>query len=224
MKKIVLSSVAALLIVGCAHEMPVGAAFKTPEQLKLNSAAHWDVLAHHEAGLIKKTLKNSSRLPIFIKEPDNSFPFAQTYHNLLTSSLAAQGAMIVTKPEFNAATVQYKVDVIKHAPHYTEMLGLPTPLAHGVYYLAATALGKGVHDVTTTAIEVVKAPFYAVIDQVKPNFATCSEVVITTQIVMGNQVLNSDSRVYYVERANLSHYAHHAPEPLPHHYTVTDYQ
>lgn len=223
MKKIVLAS-AVLLIAGCASEMPMGAAFKTPEQLKLNSASHWDVLAHHEAGLIKKTLKVSSKMPVYIKEPDKSYPFAKTYHNLLTSSLAAQGMTIVTKPEFNAATIQYTVDVVKHAGHYTQNMGLPTPLGHGVYYFAATLLGKGVHNATTTAIEVVKAPLYAIVDQVKPNFATSSEVVVTTQIIMGNQVLNSDSRVYYVEQANLGHYAHHEPEPLPHHYTVTDYQ
>ncbi|NOT86033.1 MAG: hypothetical protein HOP02_14905 [Methylococcaceae bacterium] len=223
MKKIALSTVA-LLIAGCAHEIPMGAAFKTPEQLKLNSAAHWDVLAHHEAGLIKKTLINSSRMPVFIKEPDKSYPFAKTYHNLLTSSLAAQGVTIVTQPEFNAATIRYDVDVVKHNANYTENMGLPTPLGHGVYYLAVTALGKGVHDVTTTAIEIVKAPFYAAVDQVKPNYATHVEVVITTQVVLGNQVLNSDSRVYYVERGNLPHYAYHEPEPVPHHYTVSDYQ
>ena len=221
MKKIVLASIA-LLVSGCAHEMPMGVAFKTPEQLKLNSAAHWDILANHEAGLIKKTLKNSSTLPVFIKEPADSFPFAQAYHHLLTSSLAAQGATIVTRPEFNAATISYVVDIVKHSANYTENMALPTPLGHGVYYLLATALGKGVHDVTSTAIEVVKAPFYAAVDQVKPNLATHVEVVITTQITMGNQVLNSDSRVYYVERGNLAHYAYHAPEALPHHYTVSD--
>ncbi len=223
MKKIVIAAVA-VLITGCAHEVPMGAAFKTQEQLKLNSAAHWDILAHHEASLIKKTLKNSSRMPIFIKEPDKSFPFAKTYHNLLTSSLAALGATILTQPEFNAATVQYTVDIINHAAHYTQNMGLPTPLGRGVFYLATTALGKGVHDVTTTAIEIVKAPAYAIVDQVKPNFATLSEVVITTQIVIGNQVLNSDSRVYYVEPGNLGQYAYREPEALPHHYNVTDYQ
>lgn len=223
MRTIVLS-MAAMLIAGCANEMPMGAAFKTPEQLKLDSAAHWDVLAHHEAGLIKATLSKLSKTPVYVKMPDNSFPFAKAYHSLLTSSLAAQGMMIMTQPDFNAAVIEYHVDSVKHAPHYTKNMGLPTPLAHGVFYLAATALGKGVHDVTTTAMEVVKAPFYAVVDQVKPNFATASEVVITTQILLGKQVLNSDSRVYYVDQRNLGHYAYHAPEALPHHYTVTDYQ
>jgi hypothetical protein len=223
MKKTVLFSIV-VLGAGCAQEVPMGAAFKTPEQLKLNSAAHWDVLAQHEAEWIKKTLKNSSRLPVFIKEPDKSTPFAQSYHQLLTSHLAAQGVTVVTQPEFNTATIRYDVDVIKHAAHYTQNMGLPTPLAQGVYYLAASALGKGLHDVTTTAIEVVKAPFYAAVDQVKPNLATAVEVVITTQIIIGQQVLHSDSRIYYVERGNLSHYAYREPEPLPHRFPVSDRQ
>lgn len=221
MKKLVLASLA-VFISGCAHEMPKGAAFKTPEQLKMNSASHWDVLAHNEAALIKQTLKKSSTLPLYIKAPDHSFPFAQAYHHLLTSNLAAQGAVLVTRPEFNAATVSYVVDVVKHAAHYTEQMGLPTPLGQGVFYLLSSYLGKGVHDVTTTAIEVAKAPAYAVIDQVKPNFATLAEVVITTQITMGNQILNSDSRVYYVDRGNLGHYAYRAPDALPHRFAVTD--
>jgi hypothetical protein len=221
MKKMVLASTV-LLMMGCAHEMPVGVAFKSPAQLKLNSAAHWDVLAHNEATLIKKTLKGSSTLPVFIKEPVQSSPFSKAYHQLLTSNLAAQGATILTKAEFNAAVINYTVDVIKHNASFKELGGLPTPLAHGVYYLASSALGRGVHDVTTTAIEVVKAPFYAVADQVKPNFASPVEVVITTQIVLGNQVLNSDSRVYYIEEGSVSNFAYRAPEPLPHHFKVSD--
>lgn len=223
MKKIILIPVA-LLMFGCAHEMPTGEAFKTTEQLKLNSASHWDVLAHHEAGMIKKTLEKSSKLPVFIKEPDKSFPFAKAYHNLLTSSLASEGVTIVTQQASSAATINYVVDVIEHSARYRENKALAKPLAKGVYYLAASALGKGVYDVTTTAMEVVKAPFYAVGGQIAPDFSTPAEVVITTQIVMGKQVLNSDSRVYYVDKRNLAHYSQRAPIPFPHHFTVTDHE
>jgi hypothetical protein len=167
-------------------------------------------------------LKKSSTLPLYIKEPDNSFPFAKTYQHLLTSNIVALGGSVVTQPEFNTATVKYTVDIIKHSAHFKENLALATPLAQGVYYLAATFLGRGVHDVTTTAIEIAKAPFYAAIDQVKPNIATPIEVVITTQIVMGNQILNSDSRVYYIERGNLPQYTYSAPPVAPHRYTVSD--
>lgn len=223
MKKTAISCLL-LVLVGCAHEVPVGTAFKKPEQLKLNSASHWEILAHNEAALIMKTLKNSSTLPLFIKEPNNSYPFAKTYQHLLTSNLVSQGATVSTQQEFNSATVSYTVDVIKHAAHYKEMMGLMTPLAHGVYYLASTVLGKGVHDVTTTGIEIVKAPFYAAIDQVHPSLSTPVEVVITTQIIMGNLVLSSDSRVYYVEPGNLPQYTYHAPEAVPHRFTVSDQQ
>lgn len=223
MKKIAISSLL-LLLAACAHEIPSGVAFKKPEQLKLNSASHWEILAHNEAALIMKALKNSATQPLFIKEPAHSFPFAQTYQHLLTSNLVAQGATVITKPEFNSATVTYTVDVIKHAAHYKEHLSLMTPLAHGVYFLTSTVLGRGVEDVTTTAIETVKAPFYAAIDQVKPNLASLAEVVITTQIVMGNLIVSSDSRVYYVARENLPQYTFNAPEQPPHKFVVTDQQ
>lgn len=223
MKKTVISCLL-LVLVGCAHEVPMGTAFKKPEQLKLNSASHWEILAHNEAELIMKTLKNSSTLPLFIKEPNNSFPFAKTYQHLLTSNLVSRGATVVTQQEFNSAIVTYTVDVIKHAAYYKENMSLLTPLAHGVYYLAATVLGKGVHDVTTTGIEIVKSPFYAAVDQVKPNLSTPVEVVITTQIVMGNLVLSSDSRVYYVEQGNLPQYTYRAPDAAPHQFTVSDQQ
>lgn len=223
MKKTAISCLL-LVLVGCAHEVPMGTAFKKPEQLKLNSASHWEILAHNEAALIMKTLKNSSTLPLFIKEPANSFPFAKSYQHLLTSNLVAQGATVTTQQEFNSATVTYSVDVIKHGAHYKDMMGLLTPLAHGVYYLTSTVLGKGVEDVTTTGIEIVKAPFYSAIEQVKPSLTTPVEVVITTQIIMGNLVLSSDSRVYYVDQGNLSQYTYRAPDAVPHRFTVSDLQ
>jgi len=222
MKRIVLFS-AALLISACAHEMPNGEAFKSTDQLKLNSASHWDVLARHEAGMIKHTLSKSPGLPVFIQEPNAGFPFATTYHHLLTSSLAAKGVPVITKPDFNAATISYVVDVVEHSPRYRENQALATPLAQGVYYLAGTYLAKGAYDVTTTAMEIVKSPFYAFGNQVAPGFATSVEVVITTQITKDQRVLNSDSRVYYVDKGNLAHYSRQAPIPLPHRFTLTDH-
>lgn len=223
MKKLIIASMV-LLLGGCAHEVPQGVAFKKPEQLKLNSASHWEILANNEADLIMKTLKKSSTLPLYIKEPSGSYPFAKTYKHLLTSNIVARGGYVVTDPEFNAATISYTVDIVKHSANFKENMKLATPLAQGVYYGAATVLGRGVHDVTTTAIEVVKAPFYAAVDQVKPNLATPVEVVITTQIVLGNQILNSDSRVYYIEKGNLQQYYYPEPSAVPHQFKVSDLQ
>ncbi|MFU8789176.1 MAG: hypothetical protein ACNA7G_09100 [Methylobacter sp.] len=220
MKRIALFS-AALLMSACAHEMPKGEAFESADQLKLNSASHWDVLAQHEADMIKQTLSASS-LPVFIQKPKTGSPFATTYHHLLTSRLAEKGVQVLTKPDLNAAAISYVVDVVEHSPRYRENRALATPLAQGVYYLAGTYLAKGAYDVTTTAMEIVKAPFYAFGNQVVPGFATPVEVVITTQIAKDRRVLNSDSRVYYVDKGNLAHYSHHAPIPLPHRFTVTD--
>ncbi|MDT8407583.1 MAG: hypothetical protein RQ715_10075 [Methylococcales bacterium] len=225
MKKIVVCSVVLLMLGGCAHEMPVGKAFETPEQLKLNSAFHWNVLARHEAGMVKKTLESFSNLPVYIKPPAPRTPFMQAYHHLLTSNLAGQGIAIMTEPEFkfNVATISYVVDIVQHPSHrYKEHRELTKPLARGVYYLTATALAKGAYDITESAIDVIKVPFYAVGNQLKPDFSSLAEVVITTQMTMGKQVLNSDSRVYYVEKANLAHYDYGGPVPLPHHFTVTD--
>ncbi|MDO9142611.1 MAG: hypothetical protein Q7U38_20000 [Methylobacter sp.] len=220
MKRIALFS-AALLISACAHEMPKGEAFESTDQLKLNSASHWDVLAQHEADMIKQTLSASS-LPVFIQEPKAGFPFARAYHHLLTSRLAEKGVQVVTRPDLNAATISYVVDVVEHSPRYRENRALATPLAQGVYYLAGTYLAKGAYDVTTTAMEIVKSPFYAFGNQVAPGFSTSVEVVITTQIIKERRVLNSDSRVYYVDKGNLAHYSHQAPIPLPHRFTLTD--
>ncbi len=224
MEKIVLFSLA-LLMSGCAHEMPIGEPFKSSVQTKLNSASHWDVLAHYEAAVIRNTLvKKSSRMPVFIKKPDKSFPFAQAYHHLLTSSLAAEGVALLTKPEFNAATISYVIDVVEHSGRYQENRALLTPLSRGVYNLASTTLGAGIADVATTTMEVIKSPFYAIGGQITPNYATLVEVVITTQMSRGTQMLNSDSRVYYVEKSNLPHYTFQKTNPLPHHFTVTDHQ
>lgn len=221
MKKIAITSLV-FLVAGCAHEVPMGVAFQKPEQLKLNSASHWEVMAHNEAGRIVKALKNSAGLPVFIKLPAKASPFAAAYHHLLVSNLVAQGVTVVTQPASNSAELSYNVDVIKHPTNYTEQMGFMTPLAQGVYHLATTSLAQGVHDITSSAIELAKSPFYAAIDQVKPNLATPTEVLITTQVTVGNLVLSSNSSAYYIENANLSQYSYREPDRGPHQFTVSN--
>ena len=223
MKKVVLLFTA-LAVVGCAKEMPTGKAFNESTQLKLNSASHWDVLANHEASMLAETVSSYQNLAVYIKKPSRDVPFLRGYRHLLTSRLVKEGVNVVTEPSFDTATVSYVIDWIQHPTHdYREDNALATPLTQGVYSIAATFLAKGVFDLTETAIDLIKVPAYTLANQFKPDFSTHTEVIITTQIVMGKSVLNSDSRVYYIEQANLPHYFYKKPKvkALPHHFNVT---
>mgnify|MGYP000214465452 CR=1 FL=1 len=223
MKKIVLFFTV-LFISGCAHEMPYGKGFQSTRQLKLNSASHWDTLAEHEAGMISKTLEFLPNVRVYIKRPAVKVPFAKAYHHLLTSRLAAEGVYIVTEPDFNTAIIKYSVDVIKQPARYEEDRVFETTLAQGVHFLSGTAIAKSIFSVSIAALDVVKVPFYVIGSQNDTFSTPTDEVVVTTQIIMNKQVLNSDSRVYYIENANIPHYTYRIPVPAKkiHTFNVTN--
>lgn len=81
-------------------DAPTPTRFQRTDQLKLQSAAHWRVIAEHFATQMTKDLqaKQLTR-PVFITSENGDFAFVEGFRELLTTSLVNQGVEISTVPE-----------------------------------------------------------------------------------------------------------------------------
>jgi len=176
---------------GCANqsiekaERPNGVAIQTSPQGKYASASHWKILANYEAkGLVSRLNK-----AVYIENQNISSPFSDTFYNLLTSSLVQNNAIVVKQRIPSVITVSYNVNVVTH--DYSSLQDESSSLG-----------GEFVYFLTTFAMEIVKAPFYAIKDQMQKNHSTISEIIVTTQAFENNLILFSNSNVYYIESKN----------------------
>jgi len=182
-------------ISGCAYqsvgknERPEGVALSKTAQGKYASASHWQLLANNEAKLIRSRLDRA----LYIEKPSASSIFFDTYHNLLTSSLVQNNSIVLKDKLPSAITVTYDVNVVTHEYGKKES-ELTTPHSKLIYYI------------TTDAAEIIKAPFYAIKDQMLKNLSTITEVVITTQAHQNSLILFSNSNVYFIEPNNDMNY------------------
>lgn len=185
-----------LSLAGCAYqsagvyERPDGKAFRTPRQPRMASASHWKAVADNEATQLVQRLAGK---PVLV-EKSNSSNFSDTYHNLLTSGLVANGAAVVTAERPGSVKVTYNVNIVTHdwgkqAPdlaEHREGTGLPV-LA---YYLIKDAVG------------LFKVPHAVFAEQLVKNLSSATELVVTTRAIDGDELLYSVSNVYYVDGRN----------------------
>ena len=205
-------SILTLLVIslaGCAYqsagvyERPDGKAFRTPRQPRMASASHWKYVADNEA---KQLVQRLNGKPVLV-EKSNVSNFSDTYHNLLTSSLVSNGAAVVTADKYDNVKVTYNVNVVNHerggqAPdlaNHGKGLGLPVL----TYYLLSEVVG------------LVKIPPAVFAEQLAKNLSTTTEVVITTQASLNDELLYSASNVYYVDGRNQWEYVETPQSIIP---------
>ncbi|RTE65051.1 hypothetical protein EH243_14405 [Amphritea opalescens] len=205
LKKVLVLSVGSTLLAGCfgagTSQAPIAATYPVTDQQKMQAAHHWSVLADHQAD----QLIESNRLkawPLYI-ENEQETSFHSSYQSLLTSSLVSKGAHVQTNAT-GAATITYKVNVIEHKDRepVRAPVGALTALAAGV----AVATVPFSHNWGEPALMLVPAAIYGDIFSGSWTSESNLEVVITTQAVVGNQVLYSSSNIYYINGGDSDHY------------------
>ena len=190
------------LITGCAYqsnetyERPDGKASSTypnkSSQTKLSSASHWQLLAEHEAKLLKQRFTNN---PFYI-EQSNSSNFSDTFCNLLSSSLVSNGSQVLLNSDSNKGiNVSYKVNVVANN------WGKEHDEIH-----SRTIHGFVVNYILAGIPEIIQGPLYMVKNKIIKNLSTTTEVIITTQATKNNLLLYSASNIYFIEGDNQNEY------------------
>lgn len=218
-KKLLIACSCVGLLSGCYNvntsQTPIPTAYPSSEQQKMQAAHHWDVLAEYEAKLITASLKQHN-LPVYFESTESSAPFYSSYKNLLTSQLVKHGAVVRTVSH-GAGRVTFTVDVIEHKDRDSRR----TP--PGSWALLAGGVVVAAHAVdhwSTPAKLLIPAAVAA--DLYSGNWIedTDFEVVITTQVQKGVQLVHSSSNIYYINGGDADHYS--VPEKKTRKIRLTD--
>ncbi len=221
LRKVCLLGIGSTLLAGCfgthTSQAPIATTYPISEQQKMQAAHHWDVLAQHQADLLtqNKLLKSQ---PLYINGADQATPFSTAFDTLLTSQLVAKGAYVKTTPA-QAAQVSYKVQVVKHNDrgYIRAPEGAMTALAAGV---AVATLPY--NNWAEPALALIPAAVATDLFSGSWTSETNQEVVITTQVTLADQVIYSNSNIYYINPGDNGHYMPASGENRPKNVSVSD--
>ncbi len=211
MKRIVqISTVTlSLFLAGCASvyqenrylPSPVAQTVAKSYQEKIQSAAHWDVMAQNEASEIASAIPSGGS--VGFGDTAQRSDFGKAYKKMLTSHLIGNGVTVLD--EGGRYDLTYEVQVVKHKSR--DELPLPAgifSLAAGVTYIIGQAAARWTHP------ELLVIPFSIASDLFLANNRDSSssntEVLITTELRKKNEIVQSSTRVYYFNKADKSLY------------------
>lgn len=189
-------------------------------QETLSSAAHWKILAQDTALRIVDYLEGKrdasgeplrgefpevvSAKPIYIVQADMEMPFSQAFHDNLTTAILDRGWTVVRSPE-DTLVVQYHVQLIPRS-RKVDLNAFP-----GFF----TAIGYGLWAMTDLTAQRL-LPAGAVFDAYyNAQGGRGAQVNITISLLDGDQYLLRKTNAYYVENADLAHFASNFPSVSP---------
>lgn len=202
---IFVGAAALLLLGGCGtnSQYPLASTYPISHQQKMQAAHHWDVLAENEAKRIAATVSGSTR-PVHVLPPATKTPFTTGFHSLLVSQLVKQGVNVVTTAG-DARHVEYDVQVIRHSDRgYLR----PEPGTYTMLTASVAVIHEAAHNMSHAGVLALPAAVAA--DEGSGHIVTGplnTEVIITVKVADNNQLLMSDSSIYYINAADSAHYA-----------------
>ncbi len=217
---LLITTITLLILAGCSHRpVPVATSYPVTAQRKMQAIHHWDVLAGDVAKRLKKTLQltfpNAAVKPSLLIEPNKEqekVAFGKAFHSLLTTKLVQQGLVVLTSnADHNKDTlvVNYNMQVVHHKDR---RLTYPPPgtyslLAGGVWMIDQ-AIEHWKYPGLAAFPLTVLADVNSMMDYYLPG-ETNTEVLITTSVIMEQQHIFGDARIYYVNDDDCDHYNRH---------------
>ena len=194
-------------LAGCAHErLPYPKAVVGPglEQLKLQSAAHWNLLASNETEQIFQVLPNYSTFYVSAN-PDTGIPFLDAYHEMLISHLVKGGAEVVLNADDALYQVEYEIQTVKHRRKEQQRLQPGTATA---FVAVGELLDEASHWGQRELVLIPVAVGVDLWNAFWPNTSEeTTEVIINTRLHDGRRIVAADSRVYYFNARDLHNYS-----------------
>ncbi len=198
-----------LLLTGCASVYegnkylpnPVAQDMATGFEQKLQSAAHWDVIAQNEAAEIASAITSSGSVEF--GEMSHRSGFGKAYKKMLTARLLGNGVPVMDAGAKYILT--YEVQVVKHKSR--DDLPLPAgifSLTTGVAYIIGQAAARWTHP------ELLIIPFSVAGDLFLANnrdsLSSNTEVLITTELRDKSEIVQSSTHAYYFNEADKNLY------------------
>lgn len=200
-------SLAALFMFGCA-QAPLSTSFPMTTQQKIQSVAHWNIVAEDVAEQISigLTAKSAIARPVYV-EKNTSSPFNDGFYNMLLTKLLHKGIKTVATKEPNSLKIAYNSQVVYHKTRMQQpTTGKIVLLAGGVLVARALLMDAGPGGTIATLAGAATAASLmneaGLFDIYTPN----TEIIFTTSVLDGNQYMLRKTDCYYINFADSWHY------------------
>lgn len=204
MKRVMLGLVAgSVLLGGCAaphSETPIATNVPTSNQLKLQAASHWQLIAQDMATRLTASL---DRAPLYVHQNDQQSQFERAFNQELISSLLSAGYPVMLSPNNpGTRTVEVSAQALAFAPGRKQartMIGVPTALAAGLWTIAETvsmAPGDALGAAALGGLALTEADQW--ISSEKASGPTPrTEILVTARVISPDRYLAQVTGAYY---------------------------
>lgn len=199
------------LLGGCASKFadnPNATRFEASNQLKLQAAEHWHIIAEHMARQMSNDLDAKGvHRPLYIMPASADYPFVEGFRELLTTALLAQGRDIRLQPQ-NALPVDIRYSIYRFRPERTNQIyhyGDVSMLMAGLWAISgivdSTQISTGAK-VFATAASVEGFAWLKNENERKDSIVTNgpvprSEIILTTMVSDEGKIIARRSNLYY---------------------------
>ncbi|MGF6273832.1 hypothetical protein ABIB38_002210 [Massilia sp. UYP11] len=198
---------AGLLLAGCAmpySPAPVATNFSSTQQLKVQAAAHWGVIARHMATELGPTLKTAPSRSLYV-QPLQSSTFGEGVKSHLVTALVNDGFVVVKNPVPGALKIELDTQVVAFSadrPQY-RYAGLPTALASGAWVL--TSIQHSPEWLVTAGIYGYDAHRWFTA-QFAPGDTPKTEMIVTVSVADEQRYYARNTAVYYTADEDVALY------------------
>lgn len=210
-KRIVTLLAGSVLLAGCTApftEAPVATNFKATEQNKLQSAAHWQVIANDTAAQLIRTLPVGKQ-PLYIKQSPEDSKFQQAFNQQLISSLIAAGHPVMKHPStIGGLVVEVQTSHVswdKRAKR-DPVMGEMTTLAGGLWVLR-NIYNHGSPGAAMMGAAVSADVYFAANSKYAKGLRPKHELVVTVSASDSDRYYANATNVYYTTAGDFDNYA-----------------
>lgn len=194
----------AVILAGCASQVPIPSAHPISYQKKAMAAHHWDVLADDVSGQTAAALSGDSPLkqhPLYVAPARENTTFNRAFRDLLITRLVNRGFDVRTT-KAGGLEVSYETQLVQHrSERQAYQPGTLTALAVGLLVARNVAVNMTGDGQIAAGLGLVAAgDFGSSLAAGHP--ATKTELIVTTSISRDGRYLMRKSDIYYLEDAD----------------------
>lgn len=177
---------------------------RTAYQDKLQAIQHWETLARNEAKLLAQAIPPGSI--IWLNEKKGETSFGSAYRKLLAQHVLAQGLRVSLSRAEADYVLDYEVQVVVHRDRDALRPPAGAFLATGT---SAWLIYQAAHHWEKSGLVAIPlaaaADIYLASNRDAPTPNT--EVLITTSLYQGNELVRASNRIYYFNSGDTNLYA-----------------
>lgn len=214
MKRVMMGLVTgSLLLGGCAapySETPIATNVPSENQLKLQAASHWQLIAQDAANRLTASLEKA---PLYVRQDNLQSPFEKAFTQQLISSLISAGYPVMRNTNHpGTLTVQVSAEALLFSPGRKQgraLIGAPTLLAAGLWTVGEAvtmAPGDAAGAVALGGLALTEAHQWFASERASgPTPRT--EVIVTTQVTSSERYMAQVTSAYYTTETDYRLYA-----------------